>query len=377
MPRPINVGIIGYGFSVKCFNLPFILPNPDLNVYAFLQRAPAPTDKSGVEPGKHCTVDYPDAKHYRTADEFFADPEIELVVVCTKHDSHAEYAERALKANKHVVVEKCFTVTTEQADKVLEAAKHTDKILTVFQNRRYDSDFRTLRHLVQQKAFGKITECEIHYDVDFPPWMQSWKSPDYNPGNGMMFGLGSHTVDQALLLFGRPSSVTGFYRALRGIESKTDDAFTMILQYSGEQKNLIVTIKTSVVTTMQYPLKYFIRGYDGSFLKFGDDKQEVQTFAGQTPLTPGFGVEPEATWGLLTTKSKIHENQEKDERTGHYVGKFPSLKGEYTKYYTDLVKAIRGEQELYVKPELARDGIRIIELARESAEKGVTLPFPS
>jgi len=282
-----------------------------------------------------------------------------------------------LNAGKHVVVEKCFTVTTEEADRVLEAKRHTDKILTIFQNRRYDSDFQTLRHLVQNNAFGEITECEMHYDVDFPLWMQSWKSPGYRPGDGMMFGLGSHTIDQALLLFGRPSSVIGFYRSLRGIESKTDDTFTIVLQYSGEKRNLVVTVKTSVVTTMQYPLKYFIRGYDGSFMKYGDDKQEVQTFAGQTPATPGFGVEPEATWGLLTTKTKFHEYQEKDDRTGYYVGRFPSLKGEYSKYYTDLVKAIRGQEDLYVKPELARDGIRIIELARESAEKGVTFPFPS
>lgn len=207
--------------------------------------------------------------------------------------------------------------------------------------------------------------------------MQGWKDPGYKLGSGMMFGLGSHSIDQALLLFGRPSSVTGFYRSLRGIESKTDDSFTLILQYSGAQKNLVVTVKTSCVTTMEYPLKYFIRGYDGSFVKYGDDKQEVQTMAGQTPGTPGFGIEPEATWGQLTTKTKFHENQHKDERTGHYVGKFPSLNGEYTKYYSDLVKAIRGEQELYVDPKLARDGIRIIELGRESAEKGVTLPFPS
>ena len=102
-----------------------------------------------------------------------------------------------------------------------------------------------------------------------------------------MFGLGSHTLDQALLLFGTPSTVTGFYRSLRGVESKTDDTFTIILQYDGssEKKNLVVTVKTSVVVPMPYPLKYFIRGYDGSFMKFGDDKQENQIIAGQTTAT--------------------------------------------------------------------------------------------
>lgn len=98
---PLNVGLMGYGFSTKSFHLPFILPNPDLNIYAFLQRAEAPKHAKDVEPGKHCTVDYPHVKHYRTADEFFADPKIDLVVVCTQHDTHAEFAEKALLAGKH------------------------------------------------------------------------------------------------------------------------------------------------------------------------------------------------------------------------------------------------------------------------------------
>lgn len=98
---PIKVGLMGYGFSTKCFHLPFILPTADLQVYAFLQRAEAPADPTGVETGKHCTVDYPGAKHYRTADDFFADPEIELVVVCTTSDNHAEFAEKAMRSGKH------------------------------------------------------------------------------------------------------------------------------------------------------------------------------------------------------------------------------------------------------------------------------------
>lgn len=97
---PIKVGLMGYGFSTKCFHLPFILPNADLEVHAFLQRAEAPVEKSGVEAGKHCTVDYPNAKHHRTADDFFADQDIELVIVCTS-DNHAEFAEKAMRSGKH------------------------------------------------------------------------------------------------------------------------------------------------------------------------------------------------------------------------------------------------------------------------------------
>ena len=189
-----------------------------------------------------------------------------------------------------------------------------------------------------------------------------------------MFGLGSHTVDQALCLFGRPSSVTGFYRSLRGVESKTDDTFTIILQY--KEKNLFVTVKTTVVSPMEQPLKYFIRGYDGSFIKYGEDMQESQHAGGLTDATDSkFGVEPKETYGLLVTKEKVHDDQTKDEASGRYVGKYPSARGDYVGFYKDLVAAIQGKGELKVKPEQSRDGIRVIELARESAEKGATVPF--
>lgn len=98
---PIKVGLLGYGNSAKYFHLPFILPNPNLQVYAFLQRKEAPTDESNVGPGLHCTIDYPDAQHYRTADDFFADGQIELVIVCTHHDTHFEFAKKALLSGKH------------------------------------------------------------------------------------------------------------------------------------------------------------------------------------------------------------------------------------------------------------------------------------
>lgn len=189
----------------------------------------------------------------------------------------------------------------------------------------------------------------------------------------MLFGLGSHTIDQALTLFGLPSSLTCFHRSLRGVESEVDDAFTLIMQYTGEQKNLLVTIKTSVVNTMQEPLKSFTRGYDGSFVKYGEDVQEAQIGAGETTADPGFGVETERTYGLLTTKEKFCEEQTLDEKSGKWVGRFPSLKGSYEEFYVDLVKTIHGEKELVVKPEQSKDGIRIIELARESAAKGCTI----
>jgi len=300
--------------------------------------------------------------------------------VCTQHDTHAEFAEKALNAGKHVVVEKPFTRTEAEADRLVELARGKSKILTVFQNRRYDSDFLTLQHLISKNALGPITEAEMHYDVDFPFWLSNF-SNDYLPGDGMLFGLGSHTVDQALLLFGLPASVTGFYRSLRGVDSKVDDSFTIILQYTGEtaerggKGNLIVTLKTSVVATMVQPLKHFVRGYGGTWIKFGEDRQESQFSAGMKATDAGFGVEDPSTYGELTTKEKFDKCQTEEQKSGKFVGKYPSYKGDYCAYYTDLVAAINGQGEVKVKPEESRHGIRVIELARESAEKGVTMQF--
>lgn len=220
-----------------------------------------------------------------------------------------------------------------------------------------------------------MTELEIHYDVDFPFWMKGWTSPDYSPGDGMMYGLGSHTVDQALVLFGPPARITAWHRSLRGVKSETDDSFTMVLEYDSPE-NLLVTIKTSAVTPMQQPLKYFIRGYDGSFLKFGEDVQESQiSGAGMKATDDKYGYEPEDLHGLLVTKEKIHDAQVKDEQSGRFMGKYPSARGNYLDYYRDVVSAITGKGDLVVKPEQSRNVIRVIELAREAAKKRVTVEF--
>jgi predicted dehydrogenase len=360
---PIKVGLMGYGFSTNCFHVPYILPNPDLEIYAFLQRKEAPQDKT--ESGKHCTIDHPNAKHYRTADDFFADSDIELVVVCTAVASHAEYAEKALRSGKHVVVEKPFTQTSEEANHLIAVAKETGKILTVFQNRRYDSDFRTLAKLVKQKAFGKVTEFENHYDVDNPPWLRP--NPNPGPGDGMLFGLGTHSFDQTILLFGPPKSVTATTRTLKE-GSKSNDTFIALLQYDGEQKDLLVLVKTTIVSPVpgyKQP-KYIIRGTHGAFFKSGEDVQVDHFYSGVKVTDEKFGVEPENYFGYLSTVE--------GSPVGKHDGTWKSEKGSYQDYYVDVVKAIKGG-EVAVKPEESRDGLRVIEAAVESAEKGVTVQF--
>lgn len=229
---------------------------------------------------------------------------------------------------------------------------------------------QTLQKLHEAKVFGEITEAEIHYDLDLPWWMKGMTDPGWQPGDGMNFGIGCHSLDQALHLFGKPKSITAFYRTLRGIKSETEDSFTTTLQYDTP---LIVHVKTHVASKMKYPLKYFIRGYEGTFVKFGDDRQEDQINAGMSLSDPAFGVEPEATWGELTTATQVHAGQKQE--GDYWIGRVPSEVKGIKQYYQDVYRAVRGEIEPVIKAETSLWGIRLIELARESAIKGATLPF--
>lgn len=309
-----------------------------------------------------------------------------------------------------MVVEKPFTITSKEAAHLIATQKETGQILTVFQNRRYDSDFRTLRQVLDSGKLGEITEFQNHYDVDNPVWVQKWTSPDLEPGEGMLYGLGTHNLDQTLLLYGKPKSVTAFTRALRR-ESKTDDSFTVVLQYGGEKKNLICTVKTTIVSTlpMEKQLKFLVRGRDGTFIKVssispsfsttrqkeiltyrttqhGEDPQIDHLFAPIPVTSPDFGVEPSSYHGEIFTKeqfdkcqtqagSAVAPSQQGVEVSGLWSGVYPSAKGSYADFYVDVANAILGKGELKVKPEESAMNIRCIELARESAETGRTVEW--
>ncbi|KAK7398542.1 hypothetical protein QQX98_012090 [Neonectria punicea] len=376
---PIKVGVVGYGGSAKSFHLPFIRAIPDYEVVAILQRAEAPADPALAPKGSHCTVDFPDIKHHRTADAFFADPEIQFVVVATQTDTHALFAEKALLAGKHVIVDKPFARSAEEADKVIEIAEQKGLILTCFQNRRWDADFQTLKQVIDKGALGDIKEAELHYDFEKPPWLHLMTEKKYTPGSGHAFGLGTHSVDQALALFGRPKSVTGFFRAQRDIDSEVEDSFTIILQYDGVQKDLLVTVKTSVVSPLSQQLKQLVRGTKGSFIKFQQRStcpQEEQIAAGKGPLDEGFGVESDEFRGILTTYDEFDSSVQKyDPETKKYTGRYPTITGRWMGVYENVADAINGKAELAVKAIQSRDGLRTIELARESHDKGVTVQW--
>lgn len=230
---------------------------------------------------------------------------------------------------------------------------------------------------LNSNPFGKITEFSNHFDVDAPEWVTRSQTKGYVPGEGLTYGLGSHSIDQTLLLFGLPASVTAFTRVLRMDDpgEAHEDSFTIILQYDGDQKDLICTIKTTIVTPQIKQLKYWLRGTSGTFFKEGEDVQMENLMEfGMSPEDPGFGVEPSRYHGTMYTKKASEKSHDP---AAIFSGKVTSQPGSYMDYYRDVVSAIRGEKELVVKPEQVRDGIRIIELARESAQKGVTVPWSS
>lgn len=208
----------------------------------------------------------------------------------------------------------------------------------------------------------------------------------------MLYGLGTHTLDQTLLLFGKPASVTAFTRALRQKGGGSDDSFTVMLQYAAAKSDLVCTVKTTIVSSLPVDrqVKFVVRGRDGTFIKVsrstvsenssatdkiqhGEDPQIDQLFSGLKADDPSYGVEPERTYGELFTKAKFEDSQ--SQVGGLWGGRYASAQGSYLDYYKDVVAAIKGGKEVVVKPEESRAGIRLIELARESAEKGVTVPW--
>jgi predicted dehydrogenase len=205
------------------------------------------------------------------------------------------------------------------------------------------------------------------------------KGKEYTAGDGHTFGLGTHSLDQAYVLFGRPASVTAFFRVQRGIESEVEDSFTIILQYDGAQKGLLVTVKTCVVSPMAQQLKFWIRGTKGSYIKHQQRSscpQEEDIARGAQPLDPNFAAEPEALRGVLTTYEEFDNTiQTLDKESERYVGKYPTLRGHWMGLYQNLADAIKGKAELAIKASEVRDVLKIIELARESHEKGATVAW--
>ncbi|KAG5205813.1 NAD binding Rossmann fold oxidoreductase [Trichophyton interdigitale] len=352
--KAFNVGVIGYGMSAKVFHIPFISVLPEFNLYAIVQRTPSASDDA--------QKDHPGSKVYRSAEELVNDSAVDVVVITTTPDSHFSLAKLALDAKKHVVVEKPFTPTKKEADELIELAKTQDKLLTVYQNRRWDADFVTASKLIKDGSLGRVVEFETHFDRHRPELniKKAWKGKDI-PGGGSIYDLGTHLIDQAVHLFGLPNEITGFITAQREINTKNyEDSFTVLLHYD----RLLVTAKSGVISPEENQLRFWIRGEKGSFKKYHLDPQEDQLQAGVKLDDALYGCEPSDRHGVLTTFAG---------------GKFSSqtVRPEpptYREFYRSFAKALSGQGPVPVDPADSGTVIRLVELAKESSKKRATLP---
>jgi scyllo-inositol 2-dehydrogenase (NADP+) len=343
MAQQVNVGIVGFGATAQVMHAPFLKTIPGYHVKAVVERH---SEKSKTF--------FDDIAVLKTFDALLERSDIDLVVITTPNDSHFAYAKKTVEAGKHVVLEKPFTITSEDAAELVRLSKNTGRIISPFHNRRYVADFRTIQQIVGQQLLGDIHEFEGRYDRYRPgPKPNAWRE-EAKPGSGILYDLGPHLIDQALCLFGLPQTLTADIRLQRPL-AKVDDYFSLQLD-CGLTK---VALKAGMLVREPGP-RYLIHGTQGSFIKWGDDVQEALLKAGTLPTAPDWGLEPEEQYGLLHTE--VH---------GEVVNKnVRSLPGNFGLYYQHLYQTITTGAPLRERPEHGFNTIKLIELARQSsAEK--------
>jgi len=347
--NPISVGLIGTGMAARVFHIPVICSVPGLRLKTVV-------DRHGAESQKH----FPHGVAVvGDAAALLQNDSIELVVIATPNSSHFDLARQCILSGKHVVVDKPFTTTSGQALQLIDLAHRHNRIISVFQNRRWDGDFITVRKIVEEKRLGRLVEFESHFDrFRNHPRPGAWKE-EAGEGSGILFDLGPHLIDQSQVLFGLPKMITAVIRMQRDF-AKTDDNFELILHYD----NLKVTLKAGMLVQGPNP-RFILHGSEGSFVKDGLDPQEEALKSGATPLEPNWGEDAKEFWGKLY-KQRDGCNEEEQVETAP---------GCYTAFYQNMVEAIYGREELAVKPEQAMNTIRIIELANMSNEQKRTIPF--
>ncbi len=334
--------------SGEVFHAPLLTAHPDFTLYSILERHHQKSKEK-----------YPDVQVVKRYEDILKDDAVDLVVVNTPNPHHFTMCKAALEAGKHVVVEKPFVNTTEEGQQLIALAQKQNKSLTVFQNRRLDSDFLTIQKIIHSDLLGYLVEYEAHYDR-YRNYVvpDTWKE-DAGPGSGILYNLGAHMIDQVVLLFGLPQSVTAKL-AIQRKGGKAFDSYHLILSYDA----LSVVLKASYLVRDEGP-RYKLLGNMGTFTKYGLDPQEDALKAGQLPGGEGWGQEPEDIWGTLDTE--VHGL--------HFRGTIASQPGNYLLFYDQLYEALTAGKPLPVDAKEALAGIQIIELAMQSHEQGKTIAF--
>lgn len=341
----IKTGICSFGMSGKLFHAPFIANHPGFELTAIVERHKEESRER-----------YPQAKIYRSFEELIADPAIELVVVNTPVQTHYEYVKAALQAGKQVVAEKPFTVTAAEAAELEAVANATGKQLIVYQNRRYDGDFKAIKQVLAEGVLGEVREVEFRYDrFRLDPSGKQHKEGTL-PGAGNLHDLGAHLIDQCLQLFGWPQALFADIAILRdGVAA--NDYFEILLFYPRMRARL----KASIVARAQYP-SFILNGMQGSYMQERSDRQEIQLLAGVVPTLTDWCPAPAQPDGYLHVT--VDGKDIKENRT--------SAPGNYMLFYDDVYKTLRQGAPNPVPAADAVKTMRIIDAAFQShAEKRI------
>lgn len=337
----IKTALVSFGMSGRVFHAPFINLNPNFVLAGAWERS-----------SKNIQAVYPGVTSYASFDEILSDPSIDLVVVNSPNDTHYTYTKQALLAGKHVVVEKAFTVTVEEAEELTALALQQQKILTVYQNRRYDADFLTLQKLITQNKIGQLLDVQISYERYRTTLSPKVHKEQPTPGAGVLLDLGPHLVDQALQLSGMPTAVFADLRITRSV-SLVDDYFTLLLYYPTHR-----ILLTSGMVFMQVGAGYKIYGTKGCFIKNRSDVQEDLLLAGHKPGGDNWGKEDPKNYGTLSTEtdgvitSTIIESE----------------RGDYGKYYEAVAAAILDNKPVPVSPQEGINIMKVLVAAKQSHE---------
>ncbi|MDE1893760.1 MAG: oxidoreductase [Pseudomonadota bacterium] len=340
---PLPVGLIGYGYAGKTFHAPLIQATPGLALAAV-----ACSDADRVH------RDLPGVEVIADAAQLIASANIALVVIASPNASHAGLAQAALAAGKHVVVDKPFTLDVAEARALLAQAEQAGRQLSVFQNRRWDSDFLAVKQAIERGAVGNVRHFESHFDRYRPLVRARWREQAV-PGAGIWYDLGPHLVDQALQLFGLPQRVTATL-AIQRADGEVADWAHVLLDYGSAQ----VILHASMLVAGG-SVRFIVHGDRGSLCKRGADRQETQLLAGMTPGTPGWGEDPDP---LLVFAG---------EQPAQSVG---APAGDYRHYYAGIRDAVAGRAANPVPPIQALAVMAVLEAALASSREGCARPLP-
>jgi scyllo-inositol 2-dehydrogenase (NADP+) len=341
MADNIRVGVIGFGMAGRIFHTAVVAATPGLELAAIVQRK-----------GDEAAKAYPGVRIARSIEEMLEDESINLVTVATPSDVHFENAKQCLEARRNVVVDKPFTLTSDDARKLIDLAREKNVLVTAYQNRRWDGDFVTLKQVIASGELGKVISYESHLDrYREEPRLGAWRESG-GPGGGILFDLGPHLIDQATVLFGDPASVFADVRVERK-DAVVDDAWDVQLKFASG----VTALLRATLTAYTPGPRFVVHGTQGSFVKWGVDPQEDAVKAGGSYSDPGIGEEPASQWGELSV-------------VGKPARRVKTVAGDYRGLYANVRDAVLGVGELDVKPEQLWRTTRLIELCRESSGEG-------